>query len=505
MELNELGITPIPGASAAGADVRSEEIFYKLSTEIEKMSSPSAAGAIDWERVKTICADILGGSSKDLLVAGYLSVALLKTDGLAGLRTGVHIWRDMLSTYWDSLFPAKSRMRGRRNAIEWWAEKVSSTVRDLKPEQWKKEDIDSLYTDLDAIDTFLRNNMEEAPAVGPLMSIIGSVLAPVEEKPAPEAPPPKTPEPRQPAAPPSTSRPAADPGPVPAGDDPDPLIRHAIETLRAAAGLLVEKNGADNLYFRVNRTVAWMTVTAPPPSHGGRTMIESPDEEVRDSIKSMHRSGSWKNLLSACESRVAQFLFWLDLSRYAAEALENLGMKAASAEVTGLTVLYVKRLPGVERLTFSDGTPFADPDTKRWLAEADSAPAQGDSEGLVKQVEDDTGKARAMAQAGNLPAAVASLRDALTRSPSVRERFLRQVHLCRFLSENDQTRVSGSHFRELVTLMDAYRLGEWEPALAAEACEVILAGARGQGLEDLVPDVFRRLSLIDPVKAMEYA
>jgi hypothetical protein len=53
--------------------------------------------------------------------------------------------------------------------------------------------------------------------------------------------------------------------------------------------------------------------------------------------------------------------------------------------------------------------------------------------------------------------------------------------------------------------MDAYRLGEWEPALAAEACEVILSGARGQGLEDLVPDVFRRLSLIDPVKAMEYA
>jgi type VI secretion system protein VasJ len=145
-------------------------------------------------------------------------VALLKTDGLAGLRMGVHIWRDMLSTYWDDLFPAKSRMRGRRNAIEWWAEKVSSTVRDLKPEQWKKEDIDSLYSDLDAIDTFLRNNMEEAPAVGPLMSIIGSVLAPIEERPAPQAaPPPTAPEQKQPAA----ARPAADPGPVPAGTIPN--------------------------------------------------------------------------------------------------------------------------------------------------------------------------------------------------------------------------------------------------------------------------------------------
>jgi type VI secretion system protein VasJ len=234
-------------------------------------------------------------------------------------------------------------------------------------------------------------------------------------------------------------------------------------------------------------------------------MIEPPDEEVRDSIKSMYRSGSWKNLLSACESRIPQFLFWLDLSRYVAEALANLGMKAVSAEVAGLTALYVKRLPGIERLTFADGTPFADADTKRWLAEEDSVPAPDESEGLVKQVEDDTGKARAMAQAGNLPAAIASLRDALTRSASARERFLRQVHLCRFLVENGQARVSGPFFRELLGLIDSHRLGEWEPSLAVEAYEVMLAGATGQGFEDLVPDVFRRLSLLDPVKAMEYA
>ncbi len=118
----------------------------------------------------------------------------------------------------------------------------------------------------------------------------------------------------------------------------------------------------------------------------------------------MYRSGSWKNLLTACESRVTQFLFWLDLSRYAAEALENLGMKAASAEVAGLTVLYVKRLPGIERLTLPTAH-LCRSRHERWLAAADSAPGQGegDSEGLVKQVEDDTGKARVIAQAGTCP------------------------------------------------------------------------------------------------------
>lgn len=501
MELKELGITAIPGASPAGADIRSEEAFEKLSTEIEKMSSPSASGALDWERVLAMSSDILAGSSKDLLVASYLSIALLKTRGLKGLATGVRVWRDMLTTYWDTLFPAKSRMRGRRNAVGWWVEKTSAALRDFTPERWKQEEIDTLYADLDAIDTFLRNNMEEAPTAGPLMSIIGSILTADDEKPQQEAAPLKTTETKRPA--PTPAQWAV--GTVPAGDDPEPLIKHAMETLRAAAALITGDSTVDGIYFRINRTVAWMTVTALPPSHGGRTMIEPPDEEVRDSITSMHRSGSWKNLLSACESRIPQFLFWLDLNRYVAEALMNLGMKAVADEVTGLTALYVKRLPGIERLTFADGTPFADVRTRQWLAEMDSGPAQPQTEDLVKQVQDDTGKARAIVQAGNLTAAIASLRDLLVRSPSVRERFLRQVHLCRFLVENDQARISGPYFRELVGLMDTYGVGEWEPALAAEACEVILAGARGQGFEDLLPDVFRRLSLLDPVKAMEYA
>lgn len=514
MELRELGATPIPGAAPAGSDTRSEEIFDRLSTEIEKMSSPSAAGAIDWQKILDLCADILNGRSKDLLVASYLSMALLRTEGLAGLATGAHVWRDILTTYWETLFPAKTRMRGRRNAIEWWLEKTSSTVTGLKPEQWEQDKIDALFGDLDAIDTFLKENMEDAPSIGPLMSMIGSVLGPKEAKteaPQPAVQPAAGKEPPRAAAPAMTPAAAPAPvGPVPAGDDPEPLIKHGLDALRAASALLMQNDSPDGLYFRLNRAIAWMTVSVPPPSHGGRTMIESPDEEIRDSLKSMYHSGSWKTLLAACESRIPQYLFWLDLSRYVAEALERTGQVAIAKEVANQTVLYVKRLPGIERLTFSDGTPFADPQTKKWLADAmaeggSASDASGDD--LARQVENDTGKAQAMADAGNLSAAIAQLRDALARAPSVRERFLRQTRLCRFLLQNNQQRVSCSYFSELLGIIDAYRLGDWEPSLAAEAYEVILAGiSSGDGADghELGPDVFRRLSILDPVKAMEY-
>jgi len=510
MEIRELGITPIPGAQPAGSDARSEEIFDKLSTEIEKMSSPSAAGALDWQKVLDLSAEILSTCSKDLLVAAYLSMALMKTEGLKGLATGVHVWRDILTTYWETLFPAKARMRGRRNAIDWWLQKTSSAVTGLSPDQWEKHEIDGFFGDLDAIDAFLRDNMEDAPILAPLMSMIGSVLSAKEAKPV-EAPPASQPlETRRSATPPEAPAAPVATAPLPAGDDPEPFIKHAVDTLRRASTLLMERNSADGLYFRINRIVAWMTITGPPPSHGGRTMIESPDEEIRESLKSMYHSGSWKSLLAACESRIPQHLFWLDLSRYVAEALEQMGQKVVSAEVTGHTVLYVKRLPGIERLTFSDGTPFADPETRKWLTGAapDSASPSDSAGGLMGQVEDEVFKAQAMADGGNLAAAIGQLSQALNRAISVRERFVRQVRICRFLLQNKQQRVSASYFRELLGLIDAYRLGEWEPALAIEAYEVILAGVGSMDTADekeLARDAFGRLSLLDPAKAMDYA
>ncbi|MEN6615088.1 MAG: type VI secretion system protein TssA [Syntrophorhabdus sp.] len=518
MDLSELGASPIPGTEPAGSDIRSDDQIEKLSGEIDKMSSPSASSAIDWQKVCDLSADILANSSKDLLVASYLSIALMKNEGMKGLATGVHVWRDMLTTYWDTLFPAKKRMRGRVNAIDWWLQKTSAAVRDLKPEQWKQKQIASLFSDLDAIDIFLRENVDDAPTVGPLMSIVGLALTPIEEKTVDTAPPPPAPEAAEqkqtvPAAP--AAKPAPVIEPAPSGDDPEPLIKHALETLRTASALLTEKDSPDGLYFRINRVIAWMTISAPPPSHGGRTMIEAPDEDIRDLFKSMRQAGNWKNLLTACESRIPQYLFWLDLSRYISEALDQLGYKAVAQEVAGLTNLYVERLAGIEKLAFVDGTPFADQMTRQWLSDIrktssdGSSSPQGGAGAIIARIENDMAAAKSLADSGNIATAIGQIRDAFARAPSVRERFIRQIRFCRFLCENNQNKLSWPYFRELVGIIDAYRLGDWEPALAAEAYDIMLASIGGGDnngeLRDFGQDIFRRLSLLDPVKAMEYA
>lgn len=512
MKLIELGKAPVPGNSPAGSDIRGEEIFEKLSSEIEKMSSPSSAGGIDWQEVLDICVDILQNHSKDLLVASYLSLALTKTEGMLGLAKGIAIWRDVTTTYWDTLFPSKARMRGRRNAIDWWIEKTSSTIAGLEPQHWKKNDIDILLGNLGAIESFLSENMDDAPMMAPLMSMIGTLL--IEEGAKTEEAQPREAQPG-PAGAPARETKAAAPAPmepVPSGDDPGPVIKHAVDTLRAASDILIQKDMLEGLFFRINRVIAWMTVTDIPPNQGGMTMIEAPEGQIRDSLNSMHKSGSWRNLLMACESRIPQYLFWLDLSRYVAEALEQTGKKAVADEVTGATLLYVKRLPGIERLSFSDGTPFADSDTKQWLESAgkgdqDTSSAGPSTQELFHTIEEETNEARAAAKGGNLAGAIKTLKDRIIGAPSAQERFIRQIWFCRFLFQNDQWRLFSSYSSDLVALIDTYRVEEWEPSLAAQAYGTILTGIRSANsseYEDMGRNIFQRLSLLDPVKAMNY-
>ena len=128
MELLSLGKDPIQPDQPTGSDVRYEPEFEELQAEIDKLSSPSSSGGIEWKKVNTLSALILAEKSKDLLVASYMAVSQVHTHQLDGLAIGLTVMHDMVEAYWDNLFPPKKRMRGRLGAIEWWIEKTENAA-----------------------------------------------------------------------------------------------------------------------------------------------------------------------------------------------------------------------------------------------------------------------------------------------------------------------------------------------------------------------------------------
>ena len=122
MELLDLGRKPVSEEHPAGADARYEPEYDLLQQEIDKLASATAGGAVDWKQVVKLGSVILSSKSKDLKIASYLAVALLHLKGVEGLSAGAQLLLDLVSNFWDTLYPAKKRMRGRFGAISWWDE-----------------------------------------------------------------------------------------------------------------------------------------------------------------------------------------------------------------------------------------------------------------------------------------------------------------------------------------------------------------------------------------------
>src|SRR6185436_15411383 len=126
-DLVALAVAPIRPDKPEGESVTYEPEFEAVKTEVAKIDS--LTGEIPaWGDIQENCLQILKTKSKDLTVASYLMLSLFQRDGYQGLQAGLALYKEMMSTFWDTLFPEIKRMRGRIGAVNWINERVSTAV-----------------------------------------------------------------------------------------------------------------------------------------------------------------------------------------------------------------------------------------------------------------------------------------------------------------------------------------------------------------------------------------
>ena len=175
MDYTQLGITPIDEQNPAGEDVKYDEEFELVESELSKLTSPSSSGEIDWDMVAKTSHNILETKSKHILVAVYLSYALYKLRGIDGLNDGVKIIADMLENYWETLYPPKRRLKGRINAIEWWLGKISKDLEAMDDEVVQSDKKEILVANLERIDNFLNEAIDDAPLFFNLIKLLDRI------------------------------------------------------------------------------------------------------------------------------------------------------------------------------------------------------------------------------------------------------------------------------------------------------------------------------------------
>lgn len=528
MQFSDLGKTPISDDSPSGQDVRYEPDFEALSMEIAKLSTPSATAAIDWKKVISLSAGILENQSKHLQVVSYFCYALIKTEGMDGLLQGVHILKDVLNNFWDTMYPPKKRMKGRRSIITWWEEKVSEFISNADSVVWKKEKRDQFLNDFNAIDEFLGGKMDDAPLLRPLLNRIKSI---VEEE--PEAPEEKI------AA--TESVPSREPGNVEkqqtgessgsgqagqgfkkttsseisidSGADPFVLLKQGLSILGKSVSGFMKQNPFNPVPYRLNRIVAWSLIDEPPIATGGKTMLPPPDDNIVSSITALYDSSQWQDLADLCESRVRQYLFWLDLSRYVAESMEEMGHQNISEIIGHDTYMFVRMVPGIEKLSFSDGTCFANTETRQWLKTMGSTKASETSESgsatsdsIHNVILGQMNNAQQLIKDKKLDAALKLFIKPMLISASQREQFLWKLGLCRLLIKSKQIAIAASYIDDIIKNIEKYRLEIWEPEIALDALSLAVTGLRLQKKDqhkELIESMINKIAMLDPVKAME--
>jgi type VI secretion system protein VasJ len=516
----------IPGPSPAGIPARLDPAYQAVATEVAKIDAP-AGGEVNWKAVVAGAGELIRTRSKDIVLAAFLAHGLQMTAGIDGLATGLGLLADLLDTYWDTAYPELKRLRGRANAVQWLVERMRVSLPEAHAGARDAAAVATLDVAVQRLAEVVRARFaDQAPAMGQLQDEVARLKAEAERATAPPPPPAAAPVPG-PAAAPTQASPAATPAPAPAvapgtlagPEQAADYLRDVGTALVSAANVLRRADAADPRAYRLMRTGLWLHLEAPPPAPSGKTSILPPPAEQREQLATLAQNARWPALVDAAEAALVRQRLWLDLHRHTAQALAGLGdghARAREAVVLGLRAL-LARLPAIASLSFEDGTPLADPQTRTWIAEEvlpratppapapGAAPAAGAAPGADAAA---LAAARKQLAGGKIAEALATLRSLEAASPDGRGRFRVRLELAKAAAGAGLKAVARATYDELDREVVAHRLEDWEPALASEVLKGAIAATRALGsdpraVKDALVSQYQRLCRLDPAAAHE--
>jgi type VI secretion system protein VasJ len=526
MNIRELGRSPINSINPAGDDIRYDPLFEALQAEID--AKPSAgAGGVNWHKVVEMATNILETRSKDILVACYLAVGLLRTAGVPqGLLNGLVMLNDLMQVFWDDMFPPVKRMRGRAQSLGWWVERTEALlgeVTDLAPVS--AETLQELTATGKALDDLVSEKCPDAPSLRRILEFIR--VLPME---AAEIQP-ETIEDTPPSTATTVAKSEQQSLPTPSGQQARPqaevsFSQQTISNQNDANSLLssvIEKNyllvdfmlagpTSDPAWYRLNLLSAWFEINKSPPATDYKTLIPPPDIQIINSLIAMKGADNWAGVIKSGCYTIRRYPFWIDMNRFVAEALGMMGeaFKEGKQAVEDETARFVRRFVEIENCTFSDGTPFADGQTKSWLRALASGgtvtqtgmPTGGDD--LTGKIAEQFSCCRALMNSGKQGEGLSQMQQLLQSSRSGRERYFWRLSLVQLLTLAGMEKLAIPHICELLKDYDSYHLEEWDPEMALHALKAVWSVLRTQNDPESkrkADDALSRISMLSPSDA----
>ena len=503
--LYSIGEQAIEGDTPAGVSARYEPEFEQLETELAKQES-LAAESVDWGKVVELATLITQNKSKDLLVAAYLARGLLETEDYPGFAVGLKIISDMIEHHWEGMSPPLKRLRARATAVQWLAEKCGPIIGSKEPTANQAEAIKLADTMARQINGELMDKMSDnAPAMMELNKHLKRYKQIISQQAATPAPAPsKTREtdtatkpesvtPVEPAPAPRTTTPSptSSTKPIIVGDiasdnDAKKVVRQLQEGGRKTAAYWIKSKLSDPRPYRLNRSLAWLLLDQAPPNTDGITQLNPPAADRLKFFDAQLLAKQYSSVIPELEQTLARAAFWLDGQRLVVNALQTMGAEYEAACHTIMTELrnLLTRIPTLVDLQFSDGTPFADDQTRMWIENelsAQTAPGGEATESSDASPWNEILKeAKSMAAAGDIKPAITLVKKHATATSNVREQHFWRISLADLLLQTGNLDVAIPTLEQLSNHLDDKVLSNWEPGLISQTYKLLCDGYQKQ-------------------------
>jgi type VI secretion system protein VasJ len=496
-EWRGIGTRPISAAAPAGVSARYDPDFESLAAQIQRLEGLGRE-PVDWPQVVSLARGILEHKSKDVLVCSYAALGLLQLEGLSGLTKGLACMEAMVSGFWPNLFPELKRAKARTNALNWLALRAGTAI----SQKSVKTDGDVSTACEAQIKSLAAVVQEKVPVdppdwtdlLRPLQELAAQAQAAHESEQSSQ---------REVAKPAAATVAPAQPE---TAEDAARFVSETVGSLTRALAISRAADPSAPMPYLLTRALTWSEIETLPPTTENQTLIPPPPVHVKNRCEDLAAESSWKELLDEAEDRLAEFPLWLDLQRMSDQALGGLGKKYAAARtaVRAEVISLLTRLPELPALQFSDGTPFADDSTQRWIS-AELSPARtdtvaapsvtgADAEALAALREN----SRKLLSEGKQAEAIRLLQDAVKSASTERTRFLRQTELAMLCFEAGQLKPALACFEVLDEQIRRFSLERWEPDLCVEVFRLYWEALNklAQTARQLSPEVVRQADVV---------
>ena len=139
MPLRDDILSPIPGDNPSGENLRYAPIFDQIK-EARRQEDDIPQGdwqvevkKADWVLVAKLASEALATKSKDLQIAAWLTEAMLRREGYAGLQAGLGLLRGLIENFWDTLYPELDDGDAELRAapLEWLGTRMEPALRSV--------------------------------------------------------------------------------------------------------------------------------------------------------------------------------------------------------------------------------------------------------------------------------------------------------------------------------------------------------------------------------------